>query len=576
MPRAENNRFKDLIDGLKSSKREEKLLAVSALGILGVQQHAEHLKDLLSSPDEEIIDHVVKALGRIGNPVSVKHIVEFIVSDNSQLAETAWQALKSFDFTPALDVVIKACSSDQPPAIRRRLLDLLSAYDDVKVASLMNEILGQTRDPDLLAAAVSYFIRHPSAERHTSLKMLSGSDNWSVSLMANLALSRLKDEGASAHVRRLVKSANAEVRQAIVEALVSQPLIEDRNIFQTLFEDARPRIREIACEGLALFAADERISILRRWLPVESDSHIKLLLLKKAEKEKSPLLYEEFYKLLQASDDRIRNTAISAIATMGAKISDRVLIDFDRMPLVVREQMILVLGQIGGNKVIKTIRECLTAKERWLRINAVEACSILDSPELDTDLIKILNNSETDIWVRATAVSALGRSKNEQAVEIIAAQIKHEDARVRANAVEALSELKWPKLPEVCHTLLHDRNDRVRVNAAIALWKSGNQEVFSELEKMARDRSRWVRSSAVFALGRIQDSQGTPILLKMLHDQEDIVYRNAIEALSEQGDLRAMLPLLKEIRGGRLSAEFYERNLQRYTENIHQALTARS
>lgn len=576
MPGAENNRFKDLIDGLKSSNREEKLLSVSALGILGIQQHAEYLKDLLSSPDQEIIDQVVKALGRIGNPVSVKHIVEFIVSDNAQLAETALRALKSFDFTPALDIVIKACSSDQPPAIRRRLLELLADYDDVRVASLMNEIIGQTRDPDLLTAAVSYFVRHPSSERHTSLKMLSGSDNWSVSLMANLALSRLKDEGANAHVRRLVKSANAEVRQIIVEALVSQPLIEDRNIFQILFEDPRPRIREIASEGLALFGADERISILRRWLSAEPDSHIRLLLLKKAEKEKSPLLYEEFYKLLQVSDDRIRNTAISCIASMGNMISDRVLIDFDRMPLVVREQMILVLGQIGGDKVIKTVRDSLVAKDRWLRINAVEACSFLNSPELDADLRKILSNSETDIWVRATAISALGRSKNESAIEVIAAQIGHEDARVRANAVEALSELKWSKLPEVCHKLLQDRNDRVRVNAAIALWKSGNQDVFSELEKMARDRSRWVRSSAVFALGRIQDHQGTPILLKMLHDQEDIVYRNAIEALAEQADLRAMLPLLKETRSGRLSAEFYGRYLQRYTKNIHQVFSVKS
>ena len=82
MSGAEKNRFKDLIDGLKSTNREEKLLSVSALGILGIKEHAEHLKDLLSSPDQEIIDQVIKAFGRIGNPVSVKHIVEYIVSDN--------------------------------------------------------------------------------------------------------------------------------------------------------------------------------------------------------------------------------------------------------------------------------------------------------------------------------------------------------------------------------------------------------------------------------------------------------------------------------------------------------------
>jgi len=398
--------------------------------------------------------------------------------------------------------------------------------------------------------------------------MLAGNSNWGVSLAANIALSRLKDEGAYAHVRRLVKSSNAEVRQIIAEALVSRPLIEDRNIFSALFEDSRHRIREIAIDGLALFGADERISVLRHWLAAETDAKIKLQLIKKAEAEKSALLYDELYKLLQVADESLQAAAIEAIAAMGERIVDRILIDFDRMPLVVREQMILVLGQIGGDKVTRTIRESLAAKERWLRINAVDAAARMNDPELNAELVRILQAKETDIWVRATAVSALGRTFNTDYSEVIAGQLKHEDARVRANAIEALSELKWSELPEACHRLLHDRNDRVRVNAAIALWKSGHEEVFAELEKMSRDKSRWVRASAVFALGRIKDREGTPILLKMLADSEDMVYRNAVEALAEQGDLRAMLPLLKEARGGRMSADFYEKALTRFTETI--------
>ncbi len=568
MTESGKSRFQHLIDGLKSTNREEKLLSVAALGILRVRQHADALVDLLSSPDREVVEQVVKALGHIGNPGSVKHIIEYVVNDDGKLADTAMLALRSFNFQPALDVVIRACSSDKPPQLRKKLLDLLMSYEDVRVASLMNEIMGQTRDPELLTAAINYFIKHPSAERHTSLKMLAGNSNWGVSLAANIALSRLKDEGAYAHVRRLVKSSNAEVRQIIAEALVSRPLIEDRNIFSALFEDSRHRIREIAIDGLALFGADERISVLRHWLAAETDAKIKLQLIKKAEVEKSALLYDELYKLLQSADESLQTAAIEAIAVMGDRIVDRILIDFDRMPLVVREQMILVLGQIGGDKVTRTIRESLAAKERWLRINAVDAAARMNDPELNAELVRILQAKETDIWVRATAVSALGRTFNTDYSEVIASQLKHEDARVRANSIEALSELKWSELPEACHRLLHDRNDRVRVNAAIALWKSGHEEVFAELEKMSRDKSRWVRASAVFALGRIKDREGTPILLKMLADSEDMVYRNAVEALAEQGDLRAMLPLLKEARGGRMSADFYEKALTRFTETI--------
>lgn len=568
MLEAENSQFQNLISNLKSSNREEKLLSILALGILGIEQHSGYLVDLLASPDEEIVKTAIQALGKIGNPTSVKYLVEFIVEDK-KLAEVAFVALDSFNFISAVDVLIKTCSSDQPNQIRRCLLTLLAKYEDVKVASLMNEILGQTRDPELLVLAINYFVKYPSSERHTPLKMLADNNNWTVSLAANLALSRLKDEGAFAHIRRLVKSSNAEVRQTIAESLASHPIIEDRSIFEVLFEDLRPKIREIATKGFILFGSDERITILHQWLKAESDAEIRLKLFKIAKAEKSPLLYDEFYKYLQVSDDRIRDIIISTIAEMGEDIADRIIIDFEKMSLVIKEQMILVLGKLGNDKAVKIIKSCLYAKERWLSINAIESCAYIENEELKQELLVILKSKEVDIWVRATTVSVLGRIGDLKIAEDIVEQITHDDARVRANAIEALSNLKWPGLIEICKESLHDRNDRVRVNSAIALWKCGQEDIFLELERMSRDKSRWVRASAAFALGKISSFQCTPILIKMLRDSEDIVYRNTIEALSAYGDMRAMLPLLIQFRSGRLSDEFYQQNLQKFTDIIY-------
>jgi HEAT repeat protein len=570
MSETENGQFQNLIEGLKSSDREEKLLSIAALGILRLPQHAELLVDLLSSPDEEVVEQVLIAMGRIGNPASVKYIVEFVSSDNHKLAMVAYEVLQSFNLSSVLNFLIKYAGSEQPPEIRKRMVDLLAKYEDVRVASLMNEVLGQTRDQSLLVSAIRYFVRFPSSERHTVLKMLSSNSNWDVSLAACLALSRLKDEHSYSQVRRLAKSGNAEVRQLIVESINEYPLIEDRNIYQMFFEDSRALIRELALNGIALFGADERISIIRAWLARENDKKVRCLLLHKAAKEKSPLFYDEFYRHLQSADEETKNIAIAAIAEMGEKIADRIIIDFDRMPLVIREQMILVLGRIGVEKVIKIVGESLFAKERWLRINAVEAAANIHSEELYQKLITMVQSRETDIWVRATAVAALGRSKNHDYAEVVASQLNHEDARVRANAVEALADLAWLGLPDACHKLMHDRNDRVRVNAAIALWKSGHEEVFAELEKMSRDKSRWVRSSAVFALGKIKDREGAHILLNMLSDPEEIVYKNAVEALAELGDLRALLPLLKEARKNRLPSELFGKALDKFSESIRE------
>lgn len=568
MTESSKNRFQKLIDGLKSTDREVKLMSIASLGILRMKQHSELLCDLLSSPDQEVLAAVIKSIGQIGNPTSAKYLLDFISNPNEALAKEAFESLKKMDLSSVEDVVIKACSADQPSTLRKKIVEILSDYNDVRVNSLMNEILGQTRDPELLSAAISYYIKYPSSERHTALKMLASDGNWSISLSANLALSRLKDEGAHAQIKRLAKSSNSEVRTIIVKALNSRPIIEDRDIYQILFEDNRASIRELSLEGMQLFAADERINMLRRWLNSESDNSIRIKLVMMAAAEKSPLLFDELFKLLQSSDEKLQKVAIEALGQTGEKIVDRILLDYERMPLLLREQMLLVLGRIGSPKASYLIKDALFAKERWLRINAIEATANLKLPELVEALVSIVKTPGTDIWVLATAVSALGRLNDSSVVDVIIPLLKNEDARVRANSIEALSTYKWEGLPEACMSMLKDRNDRVRVNAAIALWRSGHSEVFTELEKMSHDKSRWVRASAVFALGQIEDPAGVPILIRMLHDPEDMVYRNTLEALSWHGDLRAMIPLLNEASRQRLNPEFYTDILDKYAQSI--------
>lgn len=568
MTESSKKRFDKLIEGLKSSDREVKLMSISALGILKIKNHSDELHDLLSSPDQEVIIATIKSLGLIANPSSVKYLIDFISNSNAKIANEAFESLKRIDLSSVEDIMIRACSADQPVPLRKRIVELLSSYNDVRVSSLMNEILGQTRDPEFLTLAISYFIKYPSAERHTSLKMLSGNGNWSISLYANLALSRLKDEGAFIQIKRLAKSSNSEIRQIIVDSINSYQLIEDRDIYKILFNDARSSIRKAALEGLSLFAADERIKIIQQQINLEKEKDIRILLLQKAAHEKSSLLFDDLFRLLKSTDEELQKATIKALGEIGEKIVDRIIVDYDRMPLLMKEQLLLVLGHIGSKKASYLVKEALHAKERWIKINAIEASVNIKSKELIDSIKSIIKSPNTDIWVMATAISALGRLNDPSLVDFLIPNLKNKDARVRANTIEALSSYKWEGLPEACLQLLKDRNDRVRVNAAIALWKSGHSEVFEELEKMSRDRSRWVRSSAVFALGQINDSAGIPILIRMLHDSEDMVYRNVLEALSWHGDLRSLIPLLNEAHKGRLRQEFYESILDRFAQSI--------
>ena len=61
MTDSSKKRFEKLIDGLKSSDREVKLMSIAALGILRIKKHSEALCDLLASPDLEILAAVIKS-----------------------------------------------------------------------------------------------------------------------------------------------------------------------------------------------------------------------------------------------------------------------------------------------------------------------------------------------------------------------------------------------------------------------------------------------------------------------------------------------------------------------------------
>lgn len=555
----EARRYAGIVDRLSSRDREEKLLAILALGILGVPDHADQLVDLLSSTDEEIVGSVIDALGKIGNPRSVKYVLEFVGAERPNLADRALNALAGFELTPVLDQILKTADADKPAVLRRRLLGLVAHIRDPRISATMTEIIGQTQDPGLLIESAMYFVRFPSTERHMLLKMLGNNGQWEVAMAAQLALSRLGDEGARSHLKRLAKSPAHPIRQALIHGLSRRPMIEDRELYEIFFHDPHPQVRLAAISGLALFKADERARILAEWLGRERDETVQPALMRMAAAEKHHGLYHEFFKLLSSSAPAQKELAIEALVGMGEQIIERITKAFPKLPMAAREQLLLVAGGIGGETAKKLVQAHLGDKERWMRINAMEALARLGAREA-LPLLMEMAGHEKDPWVRASLLSVLSRLGGSEQVPVCESGLTSSDARVRANAVEALVKLgiKDKDHQKRIEPMLRDPNDRVRVNAAIALSKMGDQTVMPTLTAMTKEATKWLRSSAAFALGEIGDREGVPSLIALLDDREDVVYRNALEALGKIADIRSLFPILQERAKGRLPAEFFD------------------
>ncbi|MFZ2961244.1 MAG: HEAT repeat domain-containing protein [Candidatus Ozemobacteraceae bacterium] len=567
MSKVEVNRFADIELGISSRDREEKLLAIAAMGILRMHDHADLLVDLLSSPDPEVVESVIDALGHIGNPRSVKHLLSFVTGDNPRFAEKALQALAGFDPRVSLDVLLKTAGPERPPSIRRRLLALLANVKDARVASAMNEVLGQTQDGGLLVEGIGYFIRFPTADRHTALKMLSGNGQWEVAMAANLALSRLGDEGAHAQLKRLAKSPAHPIRLAIVSGLNRSPIVQDRDLYEQFLRDVHPQIRAVALHGLILFNTAERCTLLAELIGKEREDALRLHLLQYAAAEKAVPLYPEFVKLLSSTQESHKKLGRKALVAMGSHVVERIVKEVPHLSLTIREQMLLVLGDIGTKEVLPTLEAHLTAHERWLRLNAVEALARMSEKSCAPRLEEMLSR-EKDVWVTATLLSALSRLGGEKLGPLFANFVNNPDARVRANAVEGFALFGGAGVKKTLEGHLHDANDRVRVNAAIALWRLGDRSVLATVGAMTVESSKWVRASAAFALGEIGDHESVPALLKLIGDKEDVVYRNALDALGKIADVRALVPLLQERSTGRLPREEIDRVLASFSSHL--------
>ncbi|MBF0498792.1 MAG: HEAT repeat domain-containing protein [Candidatus Riflebacteria bacterium] len=574
MSNAEINRFARIEKGLFSRDREEKLLSIAAMGILRVHEHAELLVDLLSSPDGDVVNAVIDAMGSIGNPRSVKHLLSFVLGEDPQYVERALQALQRFDAKALLEPIIKVSGSDRPPALRRRLLALIAGVKEARVVAAMNEVLGQTQDGGLLVEAIGYFVRFPASDRHTVLKMLSGNGQWEVAMAANLALSRLGDEGAHSQLKRLAKSPAHPIRLAILTGLNRLPMIQDRDLYELFLRDAHPQIRALSLEGLSLFNVAERCNLFMDLLSKEREEGVRIQLLELAAREKALHLYPEFVKLLNLPQEKHKRLGRRAIVDMGPVILDRIISELPKLSLIVKEQMLLILGEIGTDVVLPVLEEFCVARERWLRLNAIEALARMGAKSYVAKLIELLAN-EKDVWVLATLLSAIARLSTGESAHLFTRFVDHQDARVRANAIEGVARLGGSGVKKTLEAHLRDANDRVRVNAAIAMWRLGDRSVVTTLGAMTGESLKWVRASAAFALGEIGDRESVTVLLELLADKEDVVYRNAIDALGKIADVRSLIPLLQERQTGRLPREEIDRVLDCFSSHLmHKTATA--
>lgn len=151
---------------------------------------------------------------------------------------------------------------------------------------------------------------------------------------------------------------------------------------------------------------------------------------------------------------------------------------------------------------------------------------------------------ETDPWIVASLLKAIGSLGDSQDIHLIQPYLKNDDLRIQANSIEALELIGDELSFSLVAPMLKSRDARIRANAIKCLVRFDPDEAIATLERLAFSDEVGDRESAVYCLGIVAHPRVPGIAAEMAPQEvEPTLLRRQIRLLSEEGDRSAIGPL---------------------------------
>jgi HEAT repeat protein len=204
------------------------------------------------------------------------------------------------------------------------------------------------------------------------------------------------------------------------------------------------------------------------------------------------------------------------------------------------QSTMVMLGQ-GLSKAVAILMSDIQDEDSSVIINTINILSKVGNNEAIKALVPAFKHQDKDVIRNAaTALGKIGKIRSAKAVEILIANLQHEDSYVRDFIVSALGEISNPKtIRSLIFVLLNDSEDiYVRGTAAYGLGKIRTSEAVSPLisalySDSFHPRYTYVRQASAIALGKIATTQAVEALISALSHQKNVIRICAVEGLSE-------------------------------------------
>lgn len=415
---------------------------------------------------------------------------------------------------PDLAGMLKKATTDPSPAVRffaRRGLDRLARQEGPPKTDAWSRALAEAAGDRISTKNWRLLLSDPDPEKRVTHV---------------LATLKIQDPSILPLLwERLRPETDSRVRASLVKAIGRFRKRDSFDVLALLLNDADPRVKANAIEALDELA-DIRLEPLLGPMLGDPDNRIRGNALKAISRFSRPRALAGAHEMAASPDVWMRATAVWLYRELGGEQAKQALqrmlhretgemAEKIRAGLQAIEKRQLDAGPVPelalDSEVLSTIRQKLDDPDPKVRIQGVYQATELPRGKA-LPLMKVALLSETDPFVVATLVKAVGQTGSATEVGLVAEFLQNADARVRANAIEGLAALGAEESYELVEPMLSDPNQRVRANAAWLLHGRDPAQAFAELKRMLMSPDSSVQDSALFALREIDSEQVLEIL----------------------------------------------------------------
>ena len=494
-----------LLHPLLADKDDDvRTFAVDLIADIGSCEYPEELLRLLrADPNQNVRSSAALAIGALGLRSAAPALVAAL-RDNEWVCFSALEALSAIRDEASIDP-IGALLADPSDALRYAAIEALGKIGSGAASALLLERLARANDLEknaIIRSVVQIGVTPAMAEVADGLLELFKNGDWDDRTIALAGLADLQDERAVPLVLDIAGAldpsdpANEERLLAVKNAL-------------TRYDDPAPVIAALDDRTIKFRGKVIAIEVLGELASTGAVPHLVGLMtgdLREVRRACANALAaignDEALSALRACiDDRDGHVRRVAIATLGRTK------DASAFPRLLDH----LAGENYADVLEETVQALLAIDSSGLfaRVETLPAPvkEILGRFATDLDMLLALS-CDADGKTKVSALSGLGRIRNERAEQRLSEALREPEPEVRKAAVLAIGRLG---------------------------------SCFGELQFALQDPDLWVRLYAVRALGESGMPGVDKMLIPLLYDKEAPVVIAAIDALLQLGNREAVL-----------------------------------